>query len=66
MATLGYKEKNMRSVVNFVKRLKTDEDGASLIEYTVLLGILLIAVLAIITAVGSWINGRWAALNNAI
>jgi pilus assembly protein Flp/PilA len=56
----------MRWLVNLVKRLKTDEDGASLIEYTVLLGILLIAVIAIIGAVGGWIAGQWGALNNAI
>jgi len=56
----------MRSLVNLIKRLKTDEDGASLIEYTVLLGILLIAVIAIIGAVGGWINAQWSALNNAI
>ena len=56
----------MRSIVNLVKQLKTDEDGAPLIEYTVLLGVLLVAVILIITAVGGWINGQWAALNNAI
>jgi pilus assembly protein Flp/PilA len=43
-----------------------DEDGAALIEYTVLLGILLIAVIAIITAVGVWINGEWASLNSSL
>jgi Flp pilus assembly pilin Flp len=39
-----------------------DEDGAALIEYTVLLGILLIAVIATIGLVGTWFpsNGlRW-------
>ena len=47
-------------------RLKKDEDGAALIEYTVLLGILLIAVIAIITFVGGWISGQWSALSNAL
>ena len=56
----------MRSVVNFLKQLKRDEDGASLIEYTVLLAILLIAVITIIAAVGTWISARWDALNSAI
>ena len=56
----------MRSVVNLVKQLKTDEDGASLIEYTVLLAILLVAVIAIIAAVGGWVNRTWANLNAAI
>ena len=56
----------MRSVVNFLKQLKRDEDGASLIEYTVLLAILLIAVITIIAAVGTWISGRWDTLNSAL
>ena len=46
-----------------VFRFKKDEDGAALIEYTVLLGILLIAVIAIITFVGGWISGQWSALS---
>jgi len=56
----------MRAVVNLIKRLKADEDGASLIEYTVLLAILLVAVIAIIGAVGTWINTQWQNLNRAI
>ena len=56
----------MRSLVKLVRQLKADEDGAALIEYTVLLGILLIAVIAIIFAVGVWINKEWASLNGAI
>jgi pilus assembly protein Flp/PilA len=47
-------------------RFKKDEDGAALIEYTVLLGILLIAVIAIIATVGTWISGQWAALNASL
>ncbi len=49
-----------------VNRFKNDEDGAALIEYTVLLGILLIATIAIIAGVGKWISGEWTALNTAI
>ena len=56
----------MRLIVKLIKQLKTDEDGAPLIEYTVLLGILLLGVILVITAVGGWINGQWTALNNAI
>jgi pilus assembly protein Flp/PilA len=56
----------MRSIVNIIKKLKSDEDGGDLIEYTVLLAILLVAVIAIIVAVGAWVNGKWAALNAAL
>jgi pilus assembly protein Flp/PilA len=47
-------------------RFKKDEDGAALIEYTVLLGILLVAVIAIIGLVGTWINGQWHALQTQL
>jgi pilus assembly protein Flp/PilA len=43
-----------------------DEDGASLIEYTVLLAIILIATIGLIAAVGTWVSGRWSVLNSAL
>ena len=49
-----------------LRNLERDEGGAALIEYTVLLGILVVAVIATIVAVGGWINGQWTALNTAI
>ncbi len=56
----------MRSVLKLVKQLNQDEDGATLLEYTVLLAIILIAVIGIIAAVGSWVNLKWSAFNSAI
>ena len=43
-----------------------DENGAALIEYTVLLGILLIAVIATIGLVGTWVSKQWLALDKAL
>jgi pilus assembly protein Flp/PilA len=54
------------SAIEFIKKLGKDEDGAALIEYTVLLGILLVAVIATIGVVGAWINGQWTALSGAL
>jgi len=56
----------MRSIVKLMNQLKSDENGAALIEYTVLLGILLIAVVAIIGGVGAWVSTEWASLSTAI
>jgi pilus assembly protein Flp/PilA len=53
-------------LVTLLKRLADDEDGAALLEYTVLLGILLVAVIATITLVGAWISGQWVKLNAAL
>ena len=60
---------NMRSLVkvkNLISQFKSDENGASLIEYTVLLAILLVAVIAVIAGVGKWISTQWASLSTAI
>ena len=56
----------MSKAWNVVRRLGKDEEGASLIEYTVLLGILLIAVIATIGAVGTWLNGKWHTLQQQL
>jgi pilus assembly protein Flp/PilA len=53
-------------IFELMRRLGDDEDGAALLEYTVLLGILLVAVIGTITLVGTWISGRWTALNGAL
>ena len=52
--------------IQLLKRLVKDEDGAALLEYTVLLGILLVAVIATITLVGAWISGQWSTLNSSL
>jgi pilus assembly protein Flp/PilA len=56
----------MSHTVNLLRRLGKDEDGAALIEYTVLVAILLIAVIATIGTVGAWINGQWSNLVKAL
>ena len=56
----------MRAIASLMKQLKSDEDGASLVEYTVLLAILLIAVIGMIAGVGGWILNKWTNLNAAL
>jgi pilus assembly protein Flp/PilA len=40
----------------------SDNSGAALIEYTALIGVLVIAVMATILLIGGWINGTWTSL----
>ncbi len=56
----------MRKFVGTLTKLSKDEEGAALIEYTVLLGIMLVAVIATIVLVGTWVSGKWTALNAAL
>jgi len=53
----------MSKAWSLIEKLRRDEDGAALIEYTVLLGILVVAVIATIVAVGGWVNNKWTLLN---
>jgi pilus assembly protein Flp/PilA len=56
----------MPKALKVFSRFLRDEDGAALIEYTVLLGILLIAVIATIGLVGTWVSKQWLALDKAL
>jgi pilus assembly protein Flp/PilA len=56
----------MRKFLGTLKRFGKDEEGAALIEYTVLLGILLVAVIVTIGLVGTWIANEWTALNGQL
>ena len=56
----------MRKILNTLAKFRNDEDGAALVEYTVLLGILLVGVIVTIGVVGTWISGKWTALTAAL
>jgi pilus assembly protein Flp/PilA len=60
------RRKEMRKGVQLIKRLGEDEDGAALVEYTVLLGIMLVAVITTIGLVGGWMSNKWTALWTAL
>lgn len=56
----------MLKIFKLISDIKKDEEGAALIEYTVLLGIMLIAVIGTIVTVGGWVSTKWVALNTVL
>ena len=52
----------MRKGLEVIKKFANDEEGAALIEYTVLLGVLVVAVIATIGLVGTWVKNNWTTL----
>jgi pilus assembly protein Flp/PilA len=56
----------MSKALTVLNQFRNDEDGAALIEYTVLLGLMLVAVVATIGLVGTWVSGKWTALNTSL
>jgi pilus assembly protein Flp/PilA len=56
----------MDKALKLLNKLANDEEGAALVEYTVLLGIMLVAVVGTIGLVGGWVNTKWTALWTAL
>jgi pilus assembly protein Flp/PilA len=56
----------MSKALQLLNKLARDEEGAALVEYTVLLGIMLVAVVTTIGLVGGWVNTKWMALWTAL
>jgi pilus assembly protein Flp/PilA len=52
----------MRKARELAGRLVHDEDGAALVEYTVLIGLITVAVIATVVSVGDWVSTEWVSL----
>ena len=52
----------MTKIASFFRDLHEDKNGASFIEYTALLGVILAVGLVVLTSVGNWANTTWTYL----
>jgi pilus assembly protein Flp/PilA len=49
-----------------LQSFKKNESGAALVEYSLLIGLITVAVVATIVLVGGWVALQWTNLNTAI
>ena len=56
----------LRQIKVLAVRLWKDEQGASLLEYSVLIGLIVAGAVATITAVGTWTGNRWSFLQTTL
>ena len=56
----------MRTFMTMTRQFRDDENGAAMVEYTVLLGIITVAVIATVVLVGTWVGGQWTTLNTTL
>lgn len=54
----------MKKLMAVAKRFHEDEDGAAMVEYTILLGIITVAVIGTIIWVGGWVGQEWTKLQS--
>ncbi len=52
----------MSKFVRFLDGIRKDEEGAALIEYTMLLGLIVAAVVVTVGLIGTWVSGQWTTL----
>ncbi len=49
-----------------IDRFIREEDGAAMIEYTVLVGVITVAAILSIGLIGTWVSGQWGDLVTAL
>ena len=46
-----------------LSRLSRDESGTALMEYSILLGMIVVATIGFVNYAGGWVSGRWSTLS---
>ena len=52
-------------MINLIKKFGKDEDGASLIEYSLLIGLISVIAVVAVGTMGTWVNTQWQNLITA-
>jgi pilus assembly protein Flp/PilA len=51
---------------NLIKKLARDERGGEVLEYALIAGLIVVAAIAVIGAVGTKVVARWTSLNSSM
>ncbi|MHC4949343.1 MAG: Flp family type IVb pilin [Planctomycetota bacterium] len=49
-----------------VKRFLADDQGLETVEYAIILGLIVVAVIGAVAGIGSWVNTRFQDLNSEL
>lgn len=52
----------MKKLLDIAKSFRDDDNGAAMVEYSILIGIITAAVIAIIIGVGIYVKDQWTTL----
>jgi Flp pilus assembly pilin Flp len=56
----------VKSIKNALSKLVRDEQGGEVLEYALIAGLIIVAAIAIIGAVGTKVLARWTSLNSSM
>ena len=57
---------HMKAMKNLLGRLVKDEQGGEVLEYALIAGLIVVAAIAVISAVGTKVLARWTSLNSSM
>ena len=56
----------MSSLVKFFDAFSADDSGATMVEYTILIGLITVVAIALIASVGTWVKNAWTSVNTTL
>ena len=59
-------EIDMKKLMTMTRQFRDDENGAAMVEYSILIGIIAVASIGFIIGIGGWVTGRFTGLCNAM
>lgn len=52
----------MKKLMTMTRQFRDDENGAAMVEYSILIGIIAVAAIGFIIGIGGWVTGRFTGL----
>ncbi|RWO62691.1 MAG: Flp family type IVb pilin [Mesorhizobium sp.] len=56
----------MKKLMTMTRQFRDDENGAAMVEYSILIGIIAVASIGFIIGIGGWVTGRFSGLCAAL
>ncbi|QKD04364.1 Flp family type IVb pilin [Mesorhizobium loti] len=56
----------MKKLMTMTRQFRDDENGAAMVEYSILIGIITVAAIAAIGVVGGYVSGKWTTLSTTL
>ncbi|RUW25013.1 Flp family type IVb pilin [Mesorhizobium sp. M4B.F.Ca.ET.215.01.1.1] len=56
----------MKKLMTMARQFRDDDNGAAMVEYSILVGIIAAAAILAILAIGGWVTGRFTGLCTAL
>lgn len=70
LCLVGFKppkgEIGMKKLMTMTRQFRDDENGAAMVEYSILIGIIAVAAIGFVIGIGGWVTGRFSGLCTAM